>query len=270
MNTALNLDVAHEYSEWLKVRLRTVHRGEATVLTTPFLDPFNDGIRVFVEPHGAELLLHDNGDTLENLQCLGIRIESSERRQALTARALAGCAARMQQGRIEVTATLANLPQRVHYLVTAVARMNDLWMSAAPHRFTDFYETVVEFFDAQNVRYLSNISIPGRTVEHPMDFAIALPRGGERLIKLVGNPTPQTAKIISFTWIDIKDARPNAERVVLVNDTVQPGSLDEEGEENARKISEQTMSILEGYSDAVYRWGGRSGPEFQRLFATAA
>ena len=266
MPATIQSDLAREYGAWLRERLTTVERGQTQVLSTPFLDPFHDGIQVHVEPHGGEMILHDNGDTLEHLSCLGVKIEDSERRRALIQRATAGCAVRFEGGRLETTATAANLPQRVHFLLTAILRLNDLWMSAVPHRWTDFFEMVREFLDQQGVLYTANVSIPGKTVEHSIDFVIPLPKRKERLVKLIADPKPQTAKVISFSWMELREARPEAERVVVLNDVRAPDPLEEQGEDEFRRVSEQTVAILRGYSSATYRWSEREAPQFKHLW----
>ena len=266
MVTTLQPDLAREYSAWLRERVTATEREGTSILATPFLDPFHDGIQVYAERHNGEFVLHDSGHTLDNLSCLGVKIEESERRQALIQRAMAGCAVRFVNGRLETTATIANLPQRAHFLITAILRLNDLWMSAVPHRWTDFFEIVAEFLDQKGAVYAANVSIPGRTVEHPIDFVISFPKRRERLIKLIGDPTPQTAKVISFTWLELQESRPQAERVVVVNDRRPPDPLLEESEEEARRISEQTIAILRGYSTNIYRWSERENPRFESLW----
>ena len=266
MPVTTRTDPAREYADWLRERLVSVDQGGAQVLSTPFLDPFHDGIQVFVEPHGGEFTLHDDGNTLENLTDLGVKIEDSERRKALIQRATAGCGVRFANGRLETSATAANLPQRVHFLLTAILRLNDLWMSAVPHRWVDFFEMVAEFFDRNDVRYTPDVIIPGRTVDHAVDFVIPLPRRRERLIKLVGDPKPQTAKLISFTWFELRETRPESDRVVLINDMRAPDPLEEESEEEFRRVSEQTITILRGYSTAIYRWSERDAGQFAHLW----
>jgi|GEM_PF-1830528 len=259
-------DLAREYLAWLRERICTVERGEVEVLATPFLDPFHDGIQIHVERRGGEFILHDGGDTIDNLLDLGTKIEDSARRQALIQRAIAGCGVRFESNRLETTATAANLAQRTHFLLTAILRLNDLWMSAVPHRWADFFEMVAEFLDQHGVVYTANVSIPGRTVEHPIDFVISFPKRRERLIKLIGDPKPQTAKVISFTWLELQETRPQAERVVVLNDVRPPDPLAEESEEEFRRVSDQTIAILRGYSSAIYRWSERENPAFHRLW----
>ena len=268
MPAAASPDLARHYAAWLRERLSSVSRGEAQLLTTPFLDPFNDGIEVFVQPQGGEWLLHDDGRTIENLACLGVKTDESERRRGLIERATAGCGVRVVDGRLETLATAVNLPQRVHFLLTAILRLNDLWMSAVPHRWTDFLEMLAEFFDQHEVLYTRDVVLPGKTVEHEIDFVIPLPRRRERLIKTIADPKPQTAKVISFTWMDLQETRPDADRIVIINDVRTPDPLSGESEDEFRRVSDQTIAILRGYSSAIYRWSDRSRPEFRQLWNT--
>lgn len=260
------LDLAREYSGWLRERITLVPRGESQVLSTPFLDPFNDGIQVHVDAIQDGFILHDDGETLDNLVCMGVKTEDSDRRKALIQRSLEGSGVRFHEGRLETTATSANLPQRAHFLICSILRLNDLWMSATPHRFSDFLEMVSEFLEEKQVLCNRNVTLPGKTVEHTIDFMIPLPKKRERLIKVIGTPSPQTAKIISFTWMDLRETRPDAERAVLLNDTRAPDPLEETSEEEFRRVSDETLSILRGYSTAIFLWSQRSGNEFERLW----
>lgn len=269
MATKAGIDLAAEYSSWLQDRISLVRRGEEEVLSTPFLDPFNDGVRVFVEREKSGFILHDGGDTLDNLSCLGVR-RDSEHRKGLISRATEGCGVRVENGRLETRATTGNLPQRTHFLISAIMRLNDLWMSAVPRSASNFFELVSEFFEEHNVLCNRNVTLAGKTVEHPIDFMIPLPKKRERLIKLIGTPSTQTAKIISFTWMDLQEARPDAERVVLLNDVKLADRLEEKEEEESRRVNEQTLAILQGYSTAVYRWSERGTAKFEHLFKSAA
>ena len=264
MNTLTAPDLARDYLAWLKDRLLTVERGRTKVLSTPFLDPFHDGIEIYCDNSGQEIVLHDGGKTYENLMDLGIQIETSERRQAIIEHAIAGCGVQWANGRLQTVATPDSLPQRAHFLITAVSRLNDLWMTASPRSMSDFFAVVKEFFDAHDVHYIANVPIQGRTVAHPIDFAISLGKGRERLVKLMANPTLQAAKLASFAWIELREARPESQRVVLLNDTVLPDPLGEEGEQTSKDVSDKAEAVLQTYSHNVLRWSARNDPAFER------
>jgi len=269
MNTARMPDLGKEYLAWLQGNLITAKHENGQILSTPFLDPFHDGIQIYFEKNNGEIVLHDAGHTLENLLDQGVKIEGSDRRQSLVDRAIAGCGVQWMNGRLQAFASEANLAQRAHFLLTAMLRVNDLWMSAAPRSMKDFAALVQEFLDEHDVRYLANVAIPGRTVEHPMDFVIPLAKGKERLIKLVSTPSVQTAKLISFTWVDLRETRPQAERITLLNDTFIAGALDEAPSAELRTVSEQAEAILRGYSQQVCRWSAHNDPSFESIWKVA-
>ena len=257
-------DLAREYLAWLKDRMLTVDRGHIKVLSTPFLDPFHDGIEIYCDNSGNEIVLHDGGKTLDNLMDLGVQIDKSERRQAIVQHAIAGCGVQWTNGRLETIATPDSLPQRAHFLLTAVSRLNDLWMTATPRSLSDFFAIVKEFFDEHDVRYIANVPIPGRTVDHHMDFAISLGKGRERLVKLMANPTLQAAKLASFAWMELRETRPESQRVVLLNDTALPDPLGEDGEIASKEVSDKAAAVLQTYSHSVLRWSARNDPAFEQ------
>jgi hypothetical protein len=268
MSALKKLDLANEYLAWLKDNLMNAKRGAADILVTPFLDPFNDGIEIHAERSGEQWVLHDAGKTYENLLDLGVQIEKSERRQAIIEHAIAGCAVQWRDGRLETVASSHSLAQRAHFLITAISRMNDLWMSSAPRTLGDFFALVKEYLDEQNTHYSTHVTIPGRTVDHPIDFLISLGKGKDRMVKLIGSPSLQAAKLTSFTWIELKETRPQSERIVVVNDTSFPDSFSEESEESVRHISQPASAILNAYSTAVLPWTARNDASFlQKLVA---
>jgi hypothetical protein len=255
-------DLALEYLAWLKDRLLTVKRGEVSVLSTPFLDPFHDGIEIHADQQGGQWLLHDAGRTMDNLLDLGVQIEKSERRQQIIEHAIAGCGVQWQAGRLQTLATADSLAQRAHFLITAISRLNDLWMSSAPRSAGDFFALVKEYLDERDTHYIANVPIPGRTVDHPMDFVVSLGKGRDRLVKLIGNPTLQSAKLVSFTWMELREARPESQRVVLVNDVAIPDAFSDEDNGASRQMSQQSSAILGAYSDKVLTWSARNDAAF--------
>jgi hypothetical protein len=246
--------VRDDYLHWLRGNMIEFQREGRPILSTPFLDPFNDGIEIAIDTQGSEYLLHDSGKTIENLLDMGVQIEKSERRKTIIDHALAGSGVKLNNNRLETRATSANRSQRIHFLLTAILRLNDLWMTSTPRAVTDFFEIVKEYFDQNSILYTANKSITGRTVEHPIDFIIPLPKGKDRLVKLVPRPSLQASKLVSFTWVDLQESQPSAERIVLLNDITTVDADDTSLPDPARSISENALSILSGYSTRIYRW----------------
>ena len=57
------VDLAREYLAWLKDRITTVQREDVNILATPFLDPFHDGIQIYVDRRNGEFVLDSMRDT---------------------------------------------------------------------------------------------------------------------------------------------------------------------------------------------------------------
>ena len=254
---------ASDYGRWLTSRLSQKIQGGVVEVSTPLLDPLNDGMRLYIEGRPNGTVIHDGGLTLENLAIQGIDINSTARRKTLVDEILRSSGLSMEGDRIVSQANSQNLPQRMHFLPSAMNRISDLWLTVRQGRSKDFFEQVCSYLDDQEVLYSTNLAIPGETVEHPIEIVIPLPRRKERLIRLIGTPNVNTAKIASFSWIEISEVRPDSERVILINDEAYGDNDD------VRGISQQTESILEGYSTGIYRWRERGDSSFEKFWSAA-
>lgn len=254
---------ASDYGRWLTSRLSQQVREGVVEVSTPLLDPLNDGMRVYIETQPDGIVVHDGGITVETLAIQGVDIHSTAKRQSLVDDILRSSGLSMDGDRIQTQANSGNLPQRMHFLLSAMNRISDLSLTVRQGKITDFFERVCSYLDEHEVLYSTHLSIPGKTVEHPVDIVIPLPKRRERLVRLIGTPNVNTAKIVSFSWIEIAEKRPKAERVIVINDEAS-GYEDE-----IKSISQQTESILQGYSSAMYRWSRRTRPEFEQLWRAA-
>ncbi len=256
-------DFAAQYAEWLTSRLSTTEYDGITELSTPILDPFNDGMRVYVQPNNGGFIIHDNGITLETLSLFGADIHSTTRRTSITNTVLNTCGLTIEGDRIQTLATKSNLPQRMHFLLCAMQRISDLWQTVRSPSGSNFFEHVCSYLDEKDVLYTTNLAIPGKTVQHPIDIVIPLPKRRERLVKLISTPNTNMAKVVSFSWIEIQQVRPDAERVVLINDE---SSIDKQ---ETKRVSEQTEAILRGYSNNIFFWSMRDKPGFEKFWLAA-
>lgn len=256
-------DFASEYGSWLTSRISQSECNGVVEVSTPLLDLFNDGMRVYIEKGRGGTILHDGGLTLETLALHGVDVHSTPKREAMVDRILRSSGLTLDGDRIQTEVNDASIPQRMHFLLSAMHRISDLSLTVRQGVSTDFFERVCGYLDERNVLYSTHLSIPGKTVAHPVDIVIPLPRRRERLVRLIGTPNINAAKIVSFSWIEIAEVRPDAERVILLNDE---GA---DNREEIRSVSQQTETVLQGYSTAVYRWSQRVDTSFEGFWRAA-
>ena len=254
---------ASDYGHWLTSRLSQQVREGIVEVSTPLLDPLNDGMRVYIETGPRGTVVHDGGLTVETLAVQGVDVHSTAKRKSLVEEILRSSGLTMEGDRILTQANSRNLPQRMHFLLSAMNRISDLSLTVRQGKVTDFFERVCSYLDERKVLYSTQLAIPGKTVEHPVDIVIPLPQRKERLVRLISTPNVNTAKIVSFSWIEISKVRPEAERVILINDETS-GEKDD-----LRSISQQTESILQGYSTEMYKWSNRNNPKFEKFWRAA-
>ena len=251
MNLSEIKALSKNFLQWLESNFLPFEKNDQFALSTPFLDPFNDGIEIYVQKIGEQFIFHDAGKTLDNLLDIGIQIENSERRKNIIHNALAGTGVFFNNGRLEINTNKENQAQRLHSLIGSILRLNDLWMTSAPRNLSDFFEIVKDFFDNHDILYTSNKSISGTTIEHKIDFILPMPKGKEKLIMLIPNLTLQSAKINAFTWLDLNAAVQNSEKIILINDLF---SNNENEFLSQKPIQDNALSILRAYSDKQLLW----------------
>jgi hypothetical protein len=86
---------------------------------------------------------------------------------------LDGFGVKLNSEAIEVQATPEDFPLRKHNLVQAMLAVNDLFYLSKPIVESLFYEDVVTWLDANDIRYTPSVKFTGISgYDQPFDFAI--------------------------------------------------------------------------------------------------
>ena len=64
--------LVRDYGAWLNEGFDIELEGDYAVISTPFLDPHNDEIELYVRKEGDSLVLTDRGSTLSDLESSGL------------------------------------------------------------------------------------------------------------------------------------------------------------------------------------------------------
>jgi hypothetical protein len=235
-----------QYLAWLKDKTSLCQVKDWVEITTPYLDRHNDYLQIYAKRENGAYLLTDGGETIEDLRLSGCSLDSP-RRQELLRTTLNGFGVKLNNNALEVRASTDHFALRKHNLVQAMLAVNDLFFVASPIAKSLFYEDVVAWLEAQQIRYIPNVTFTGKSgYDHLFDFAIPKSqRQPERILHALSRPRRDTAIALAFAWHDTRDVRPAASRAyALLNDSEHP-------------ITSEALEALRNYEVNAVPWSHR-------------
>jgi Domain of unknown function DUF1829/Domain of unknown function DUF1828 len=202
-----------------------------TEITTPYLDRHNDYLQIYVRRTSTGFKLTDDAYILTDLEQSGFNFDTPKRQELLKV-TLNGLGVQREGDALVVNCTAENFPVRKHCLLQAMLTVNDLFFLSSPTSVAGlFYEDVVSWLDANDIRYTPNVKFTGKTgYDHMFDFVIPKSRREpERILKTLTRPSRESAQAAVLAWIDTRDVRPaDAQAFALLNDAerVPPAVVD--------------------------------------------
>ncbi len=213
-----------DYREWLKDKttLRQVN-GEWVEITTPYLDRHNDALQIYVRSEKDALVLTDDSYIIHDLEASGCKLDT-EKRKDLLQMTLNGFGVKLNHEAIEVQATPENFSLRKHNLIQAMLAVNDLFYLAKPIVESLFYEDVVAWLDANDIRYTPNVKFTGISgYDHHFHFAIPKSKKQpERIVQAITRPTRDNALLFINAWGDTRQVRATDSTAYAVLNDEQP------------------------------------------------
>ena len=227
MSVAEIEQLLHNYRAWLRDKT-TLHEvnGEWVEITTPYLDRHNDALQIYIRAENSGYVLTDDSYTIHDLEASGCNLRT-EKRQDLLRMTLNGFGVRVREEALEVHATADNFPLKKHSLIQAMLAVNDLFYLAKPVVESLFFEDVVAWLDANDIRYTPGVKFPGISgYDHLFSFVIPKSRKQpERIVQAISHPTRETALSFINAWTDTRQTRtPESTVYAMLNDTEQPVS----------------------------------------------
>jgi hypothetical protein len=161
---------------------------------------------------------------------------------------LNGLGVKLQGEALEVHATAENFALKKHSLVQAMLAVNDLFYLAQPVVESLFFEDVVSWLDASEIRYTPGAKFTGTSgYDHLFHFVIPKsPKQPERIVQAINRPTRDTALSFINAWMDTRQTRPAQSRAyAMLNDTEQP-------------VSGNVVDAFRNYQIQPVPWSGRA------------
>jgi hypothetical protein len=214
----------NDYRAWLKDKtvLREVN-GAWIEITTPYLDRHNDALQIYARRENGGYVLTDDSSTIHDLEASGCSLNTEKRRDLLRM-TLNGFGVKLNDEALEVHATAENFPLHKHNLVQAMLAVNDLFYLAKPAVESLFYEDVVTWLDANDIRYTPRAKFTGTSgYDHLFDFVVPKSRKQpERILQAINRPGRDTATLFILAWVDTRQVRPTESKAnVVLNDNEQ-------------------------------------------------
>jgi hypothetical protein len=238
----------NDYRAWLKDKttLRQVNSTWVEI-TTPYLDRHNDALQIYARRENGGFVLTDDSYTIHDLEASGCNLHT-EKRQDLLKMALSGFGVRLNNEALEVVASPETFPLRKHSLIQAMLAVNDLFYLAKPMVESLFYEDVIAWLDANEIRYTPKAKFNGTSgYDHLFDFVIPKSRRQpERILQAITRPTRDAAQSLIHAWTDTRQVRtPESRAYAVLNDTesVIPGGV---------------MDAFRNYAIQPVPWGDRA------------
>ena len=238
----------HQYTAWLKESTNLRELGDWVEITTPYLDRHNDQLQIFARRENGHFVLSDDGYIIRDLESSGCKLDTAKRRELLKM-TLNGFGIKHDNDELLVTATAENFPLRKHNLIQAMLAVNDMFYLAEPIVKSLFYEDVVAWLDAGDVRYTPKIKFPGASgYDHLFDFIIPKSRNApERILRAINRPRRDTAEAFLHAWSDTQQARPSGSLAfAILNDIPQPVPSDVSEAFAAYEIKSVLWSMRDG------------------------
>ena len=117
----------NEYYEWLKKRTFVQKDGTTgwSVVSTPFVGLFNDTIDLFVKlQQNGNVVLSDDGNTLSNLELLGVNFKSSTGRRDILDRVKLNYGVSVaKDGEMSKTVVRKDFAQGKHDMIRAILEL---------------------------------------------------------------------------------------------------------------------------------------------------
>jgi hypothetical protein len=238
----------YNYRAWLRDRtaLRQVN-GEWVEITTPYLDRHNDALQIYIRAENSGYVLTDDSYTIHDLEASGCNLRT-EKRQDLLRMTLNGFGVKLQDEALEVHTTAESFPLKKHSLIQAMLAVNDLFYLTKPVVESLFFEDVVAWLDANDIRYTPKPKFTGISgYDHLFNFVIPKSRKQpERIVQAISHPTRETALSFINAWTDTRQTRtPESKAYAMLNDIEQP-------------VSGNVIDALQNYQIRPVPWTDRA------------
>lgn len=217
------IDFKNEYIDWIRKNTEQIAlNSNITRLTSPFLDVDNDCIEIFIYRDGDNIIINDAGETLSSLELSNIKFHKNSKRKKILEEILNSHGIKLSENNeLYVECSTETFGMKANFLMQCMIKVSDMFMLSDNTIKTVFIDDVRNYFDKNNIIYLPDINIKGKS-SYYANYDFCIPRNKnypERFIKPINHVTETNIKSAIFTWNDVKPERKDDSILyVLIND----------------------------------------------------
>lgn len=238
----------NDYTEWLKSEIAFAKMGEYYEITTPFLDPCNDYLQLYVLQKDNEVYFSDDGMTINNLEMYGLQLTPARKKQLKEIANQFGV--KIDNKELLMKAPVNEFPKRKHLFLQAMLRISDMYMTSRSRATSYFIDDILKFFKENEIYGSENVQFTGKSgFSHNYDFLFPrTKRKPERLCLAINNPNRTSMSSALFAWDDTRQTRQkDSKLIVILNDK--------------NTISENVEIGFQNYDSDIIKWSERKSKE---------
>lgn len=177
-------------------------------IQTTFLNVFNDFIEIYCKNENGLIILSDDGETLNNLNLLGVKLFRSKKRNVMAQQILLNYGVHIaNQTDLQIKTDMGHFAQAKHNLISCIMALSDMSVLVKPSASSEFNEDVWNYFNEQEIIATPAFIAKGRSgLELSFAFQIATQKK-EILINTFNSLNVTNLSSFLFAWNDIRDAR---------------------------------------------------------------
>lgn len=218
--------LVNNYIDFFKEKFVIEELDGADEIITPFTDNLNDFISVYIErENDGTLILTDDGNTIEELELLGLKWDTETRKMILNSILMNYGVKLDKENRIFIRSSEADFSVKKHSFIQAILKVNDLLFTKKSNVISLFNDEVWNFLYENEFGGSENIDMTGRSgLVYKVDYTMgATKKRPEIIMQFMNRPSFDSITTQEYIYQDVSEVRltrtkKSLDYYVVVND----------------------------------------------------
>lgn len=216
-------DIITAYVDTLKERFIVEPTDSGCVIHTPYLDPSNDVLSIYIEKINGHFKISDMTQAFEYLFLRGIDIKPKTRQKWYLDSTLSRLKVVLDINELYVTVVKEDIPDGILRLIEAIRSVESLILTARIRKYTDFGEEVAGWLRDNDIIFDRKKEYIGASGPINVDFVIPRADTPVFMYALHSDSRSWAARLTDRTivnWMDLKKAEIDFYSVCVLDDII--------------------------------------------------